>query len=150
LTDDIWSPGSGTFVIDDPIDPKNKLLFHSFVESPDMKNIYDGIAILDGTGGAFVILPAYFEALNKDFRYQLTPLGQAMPTLHIAQEESGNEFLIAGGVPGGKVSWMITGIRHDPYILAHLIVPEVDKGPGQLVDKGKYVCPECYAATNKK
>lgn len=138
------SKGSGTFVIDDPLDPKNKLLFHSFVESPDVKNIYDGTAKLGATGSIFVVLPAYFEALNQDFRYQLTPIGAAMPSLHIEQEESGNEFLISGGLPGGKVSWQITGIRHDPYILAHPIVPEVDKGPGQIVDKGKYLCPECY------
>ena len=37
----------GSFIIDHPLDPANKYLSHSFVESPDMKNIYDGIAVLD-------------------------------------------------------------------------------------------------------
>src|SRR5207247_3447819 len=37
----ILSKGSGSFKIDHPLDPANKYLYHSFVESPDMKNIYD-------------------------------------------------------------------------------------------------------------
>jgi hypothetical protein len=44
------SKGSGTFKIDHPLDPTNKFLYHSFVESPDMKNIYDGVVVLDGDG----------------------------------------------------------------------------------------------------
>ncbi|WAC02029.1 hypothetical protein N7U66_19830 [Lacinutrix neustonica] len=32
--------GGGTFKIDHPLDPKNKYLVHSFVESPEMMNIY--------------------------------------------------------------------------------------------------------------
>ncbi|MBI2618241.1 hypothetical protein HYW58_02195 [Candidatus Kaiserbacteria bacterium] len=75
------SKGSGTFVIDHPLDPKNKLLYHSFVESPDVKNIY---------------------------------------------------------------AWQVTGIRHDPFILANPIVPEVEKGPDALVDKGEYLFPDLY------
>src|SRR5690606_1929323 len=51
------SKGSGTFVIDHPLDPENKLLYHSFVESPDVKNIYDGIVTLDENGEATVELP---------------------------------------------------------------------------------------------
>jgi len=64
------SKGSGSFVIDHPLDPENKLLYHSFVESPDVKNIYDGVITLDVNGEATVVLPSYFEALNTDFRYQ--------------------------------------------------------------------------------
>ena len=37
------SKGGGTFKIDHPLDPTNKYLYHSFVESPDMMNIYNGI-----------------------------------------------------------------------------------------------------------
>jgi len=128
--------GSGTFAIDDPIDPANKILYHSFVESPDVKNIYDGIATLDAKGEVTVSLPAYFDALNTGVRYQFFALDQAMPNLYIKTEEKNNQFTIGGGVEGGKVSWQVTGIRHDPYILANPIIPEVEKGPGQLVDKG--------------
>jgi hypothetical protein len=147
------SKGSGTFVIDHPLDPKNTLLYHSFVESPDAKNIYDGIATLDAQGEATVELPDYFLALNEDFRYLGTPIGEAMPGLYLSSEVR-KSFLglfgtpvirLAGGVPGGKVSWQVTGIRHDPFIEANPIIPEVEKGPDQLVDKGEYVCEECYA-----
>ncbi|MCA9325474.1 hypothetical protein KDA23_05435, partial [Candidatus Saccharibacteria bacterium] len=65
------SKSSGTFVIDHPLDPANKLLFHSFVESPDVKNMYDGIVTTDSSGEALVTLPDYFESLNRDYRYQV-------------------------------------------------------------------------------
>ncbi len=146
------SKGSGTFVIDHPLDPKNKLLYHSFVESPDVKNIYDGIVVLDENGEALIELPSYFLALNKDFRYLATPVGQPMPDLHLSKEVRkkylnlvGDPVLrIGGGVPNGKVSWQVTGIRHDVFIQMNPIIPEVEKGPDQLVDKGEYICEECY------
>ncbi len=131
------SKGSGTFVIDHPLDPKNKLLYHSFVESPDVKNLYDGIAELDDNGEAIVELPTYFDALNTDVRYQFFPVSEAMPNLHIKTEEKNNRFTIAGGVSGGRVSWQVTGNRHDPYILANPVVNEVEKGPSALLKKGE-------------
>src|SRR5208282_2151874 len=68
--------GSGSFKIDHPLDPANRYLSHSFVESPDMMNIYNGNVTTDPRGLATVVLPDYFEALNGDFRYQLTAIGQ--------------------------------------------------------------------------
>jgi len=119
--------GGGSFKIDHPLDPENKYLYHSFVESPDMMNIYNGVAVLDAGGEASVELPNWFEALNRDFRYQLTPIGAPGPNLYIAQEVIGNTFRIAGGGPGTKVSWQVTGIRHDPYANENRIQIEVDK-----------------------
>lgn len=133
------SKGAGTFVIDHPTDPANKLLYHSFVESPDTLNQYNGIAQFDGKGEATIQLPDYFEALNKDSTYQFFPMNASMPNLYIKQKIQDNAFVIGGGAPGGEVSWMVTGIRHDPYILAHPIVPEVEKGPSALLDKGECV-----------
>jgi hypothetical protein len=121
------SKGGGTFKIDHPLDPDNKYLYHSFVESPDMKNVYDGIATLDARGEAWVVLPDYFEALNRDFRYQLTALGRPAPTLYVADEVSGNRFRIAGGTAGQRVSWLITGIRQDTWAREHPMQVEVDK-----------------------
>ena len=138
--------GSGTFVIDHPLDPLNKLLYHSFVESPDVKNWYDGVTTLDKEGKATVRLPSYFDALNTDVRYQIKPIDASMPELFIAEEEKNNMFVIAGGVPNGRVSWQVTGIRKDPYILAHPIIVEVEKGPDQIVNKGEYLFPEGYPA----
>jgi hypothetical protein len=131
--------GSGTFVIDHPLDPENKLLYHSFVESPDVKNIYDGVATLDANGEAIIKLPDYFEALNKDFRYQYSAFGEPAPNLYVKSEIKDNKFTLAGGTAGAKVSWQVTGIRHDPYILKNPIIPEVDKGPDALIDKGEYL-----------
>ncbi len=136
--------GAGSFVIDHPLDPRNKLLYHSFLESPDVKNIYDGVATLDKNGEAVIKLPSYFEALNKDFRYQTKAVKPAMPDLYIKEEIKDNQFVIAGGVPGGKISWQVTGIRHDPYILANPIVVEVEKGADTSVAKGQYVYPAGY------
>ena len=44
------SKGGGSFKIDDPIDPAGKYLSHSFVESPDMMNIYNGNVTTDAKG----------------------------------------------------------------------------------------------------
>jgi hypothetical protein len=134
------SKGGGSFKIDHPLDPANKFLFHSFVESPDMMNVYNGNARLDGNGQAIVELPDYFEALNQDFRYQLTAIGAPGPNLYIAREIEGNRFVIAGGQPGASVSWQITGIRHDPWAEQHRIQVEVDKGP----ERGYYQHPQVY------
>ena len=101
--------GGGGFLIDHPLDPANKYLHHSFVESPDRKNVYDGIAVLDGQGEAVVELPAWFSVLNRDFRYQLTCLGGYAPVF-VAEEIEGNRFCIGGGSPGLKVSWLVTSI----------------------------------------
>src|SRR5215212_4513121 len=89
--------GLKPFTIDHPLDPQNKYLVHTSVESSEMKNVYDGVAQLDKEGAAWVELPEWFEALNGDFRYQLTAVGGAAPNLHVAEEVSENRFKIAGG-----------------------------------------------------
>jgi hypothetical protein len=108
------SKGGGSFKIDHPLDPKNKYLYHSFVESPDMLNLYQGIATLDEQGEGWVELPEWFCALNRDFRYQLTPLGPNAG-LFVAKEMEGNRFKIGGGLGGMRVSWQISGIRQDVW-----------------------------------
>ncbi|MBN2104035.1 hypothetical protein JW835_08360, partial [bacterium] len=135
------SKTAGSFIIDHPLDPENKYLQHSFVESPDMMNIYNGNVTLDAQGEAWVTLPDWFGALNRDFRYQLTPVGGPGPGLYIAEKISGNRFKIAGGASGLEVSWQVTGIRHDPYAEAHRIPVEKDKGPDE---RGRYLSPAEY------
>lgn len=136
------SKGSGTFVIDHPLDPKNKLLYHSFVESPDVKNIYDGVTGLDDSGEATIILPEYFTALNTDYRYLVSPVGESMPDLHLVRGVRREWFVgplsfrVAGGIPGGEISWQVTGIRKDPFIKKNPINVEVEKGSETQVDKG--------------
>lgn len=83
---------------------------------------------LDDTGGATVQLPEWFEALNEDFSDQLTAVGAPMPLLHVATEVEQGHFEIAGGTPGKRASWMITGVRKDAYAKAHPLLIEQDKG----------------------
>jgi len=131
----------GNFKIDHPLDPANKSLSHSFVESPDMMNIYNGVVLLDARGEAWVTMPDWFEALNRDFRYQLTAIGAPGPNLYIAEEISGNRFKIAGGRSGLKVSWQVTGIRHDAWANAHRIQVEEQK---PAPERGTYMAPELF------
>ncbi|MBK9095034.1 MAG: hypothetical protein IPM84_20185 [Anaerolineae bacterium] len=131
------SKSAGSFKIDHPLDPANQYLSHSFVESPDMMNIYNGNATLDGDGEAWVELPAWFEALNRDFRYQLTTIGGWAP-VYVARKISGNRFQIAGGDPGLEVSWQVTGIRQDAYANAHRIPVEEAK---PVEEAGLYLHP---------
>jgi len=134
------SKSSGSFKIDHPLDPEGKYLFHSFVESPDMMNIYNGNVTTDADGRAVVSLPAYFDALNMDFRYQLTVIGEFAQAI-IAEKIHDNQFAIRTDKPNIEVSWMVTGIRKDPWAQAHRIEPEVDKEPE---NKGRYLTPEVY------
>lgn len=136
------SKTSGSFKIDHPLDPSNKYLYHSFVESPDMKNIYDGVATLDAAGEATVAMPEWFGALNRDFRYQLTCIGGFAP-VYIAEEIANNLFKIGGGKPGMKVSWQVTGTRQDAWANAHRIPVEEIKPKDE---HGTYLHPELFGA----
>lgn len=132
------SKSAGSFKIDHPLDPENKYLQHSFVESPDMKNVYDGTVTLDMNGEAIVELPEYFEVLNTNFRYQLTCIGKFAP-VYVSEEITNNQFKIGGGDSGMKVSWQVTGIRNDAYAQNHRIEVEV---PKEGKEQGKYLFPE--------
>jgi len=134
------SKGGGTFKIDHPLDPENKYLQHSFVESPDMLNIYNGNVVLNGKGEAVVTMPEWFEALNMEFRYQLTCIG-GFAQVYIAEEIANNQFKIAGGKPGLKVSWQVTGMRQDPFANANRVQVEVDKPANE---RGTYLHPEAW------
>jgi hypothetical protein len=134
------SKGGGSFKIDHPLDPAGKYLSHSFVESPDMKNVYDGTVITDANGEAIVTLPDYFDALNRDFRYQLTTIGGFAP-VYVAEEIAGNQFRIAGGEAGMKVSWQVTGIRQDAWAEENRIVVEEVKS---AKEQGFYLHPTLF------
>ncbi len=140
------SKSAGTFKIDHPLDPENKYLYHSFVESPDMMNVYNGNVVTDENGRAVVELPSYFEALNKDFRYQLTPVG-ARATLWVEREIENNRFLVASDVPGVKVSWQVTGVRKDPFAEAYRVKAEVEKPADE---RGTLLHPEVYGQGPEK
>ena len=104
-------------------------------------NLYTGKVTLDANGSAMVRFPEWFEALNRDFRYSLTPIGAPAPNLYIAKEISGNCFKIAGGAPGMTVSWQVTGVRSDAAMRKRPFQVEQDKPAGE---RGTYLNPEAF------
>ncbi|MGE0560210.1 MAG: hypothetical protein AB7O47_00200 [Flavobacteriales bacterium] len=133
--------GGGTFKIDHPLDPTNKYLVHSFVESPEMMNVFSGNITTDANGYATVTMPSYFEAANKDFRYQLTVMGSFAQAI-IKEKVSNNKFVIQTNNPNVEVSWQVTSVRSDKYANANRVTPELEK---EL--KGTYIHPELYGAS---
>jgi hypothetical protein len=151
ITGDLSVGGSctgclGPNKIDHPLYPANKYLSHATVQSQDMMNIYNGNVTTDARGEAVVQLPDWFEALNRDFRYQLTVMGQFAQAI-VAQEIKDNRFTIQTDKPNVKVSWQVTGIRSDPYSNAHPISVEEDKPADE---RGKYIHPEVYGEPETK
>jgi hypothetical protein len=131
------SQAAGTFVIDHPLDPARKTLSHSFVESPDMLNIYNGTVTTDAAGKATVELPDWFDALNKDVRYQLTTI-DSFARATISAKVKDNRFSIKTDEPSVEVSWQVTGIRHDAFANKHRIPVEADK---PKAERGTYLHP---------
>jgi len=129
--------------IDDPTDPANSYLRHPLVASDEMKTVYDGTVVLDARGEATVQMPDWFEALNADFRYQLTAVGAPGPNLFVADEVQSGAFRIAGGEPGMKVCWQVTGVRHDA--VATRAGSEV-RVPKSAEDRGRYLDPVAQGA----
>jgi hypothetical protein len=144
--DGTLSKAGGSFKIDHPLDPANKYLYHSFVESPDMMNIYNGNATTDASGSAVVTLPEWFETLNRDFRYQLTVMGQFAQAI-VASKVANHQFTIKTDKPNVEVSWQVTGIRQDAWANVHRIQVEVAKAPA---DRGLYLHPELFGAPAEK
>ena len=137
---------SGSFKIDHPLHPATEYLSHSFVESPDMMNVYNGNATTNAKGKAWVTLPTYFQALNRDFRYQLTPIGQFAQAI-VGQKIASNRFLIRTDKPNVEVSWQVTGIRNDAYARQHRIQVEENKLGD---DRGKYLYPAGFGMGDDK
>jgi len=134
------SKAAGSFKIDHPLDPENKILYHSFVESPDMMNIYNGNTILNNEGTAEITLPEWFCKLNKDYRYQLTCIG-GFAQVYIAEKIKNNRFKISGGTANLEISWQVTGIRNDAYAQKYRVPVEEQKEKEYI---GQYLQPEAY------
>lgn len=120
------SKSGGSFKIDHPLDPAHKYLYHSFVESPDMMNIYKGNVTTDANGNALVTMPDWFEALNGDFRYQLTVIGQFAQAI-VSRKMANHTFAIKTDKPNVEVSWQVTGIRQDAWAKAHRKIEGSDR-----------------------
>jgi hypothetical protein len=141
-----FTKSGGSFKIDHPLDPANQTLSHSFVESPDMMNIYNGNIITNELGEATVTLPDYFEALNGDYRYQLTVIGQFAQAI-VAEEVKNNRFRITTSIPKVKVSWQVTGVRRDAWAKSHRIPVEEEKPQDE---RGFYLHPELFGQSEDR
>jgi hypothetical protein len=110
--------GTKSFRIPHPLDG-SKELWHAAMESPQPLNVYTGNVRTDRRGFAVVKLPRYFDAINRDFRYQLTVVGRSFAKAVVWKEIAGNRFTIRTDEPRVKVSWQVTAQRDDAYMREH-------------------------------
>jgi len=138
--------GAKAFTMDYPLDPTNKTLMHAAAESNEVINFYSGNVTTDASGKATVQLPEYFEAINKDFRYQLTVIG-AFAQAIVNKEVSNNKFEIATSIPNVKVSWEVKGVRNDKHMQKFPFKAVEEKSAAQ---KGRYIDPAAYDQPESK
>ncbi|MFJ4320582.1 hypothetical protein ACIP46_35655 [Streptomyces lavendulae] len=143
---DFWVGGAKHFIIDHPLDPENRYLRHTCVESPDPLNVYGGTVVTDQEGQAVVELPEYFEALNTDVRYQLTVIGGFAQAV-VAEEVLDNRFTVATDKPQVKVSWQVSGVRQDAYTKAN---PHPAVQEKHASERGTYIHPEAWGKPKER
>jgi hypothetical protein len=98
------SKAGGGFRIDHPVEPADKYLSHSFVESSEMKKVYDGIATLDGSGEGCVDLPDWFDASTTSSGTSSPPSAGPGPTSISSQPGSTGRGLVTAGW-GAFLGW---------------------------------------------
>ena len=140
------SGGTKNFKIDHPLDPENKYLYHAAIESSEVLNVYSGNVTTDASGEAAVTLPDWFEALNRDFRYQLTVVGQFAQAI-VGSKIRNNRFTIKTSTPNVEVSWLVSSVRSDAAMLKHPFKVEEDKA---AAERGYYLVPEAFDQPEEK
>ncbi len=140
------SSGTKAFIIDHPTDPDNKILKHYCIESPEVINLYRGNVTLDENGEAVITLPEYFESINTNFSYNLTPIG-APVNLYIKKKIENGQFTIAGGNANMEVSWTVYAERNDKFIQSY---PESKAVEVNKKVPGNYIRPELYNKPKNK
>jgi len=137
--------GTKSFLIDDPTDPANATLRHYSEEGPEPLNEYTGTVRTDAKGYAVIRLPDYFDALNKDPRYQLTVVDETdspdFVLAKVVRKEAYNQFTIRTSKPNVEVSWQVKGVRNDPWMQKNGAPVRQQKSEA---NKGKYLQPELY------
>ena len=137
---------SKSFKIDHPLDPANKFLVHSSVESDERLTVYSGNVTTDAQGEARVQLPEWFEVLNTDFRYHLTVIGQFAQAI-VSNKIADNQFGIRTDKPNVEVSWQVTGVRQDTYAKANPLNVERQK---DARERGHYMDPRLHDAPENR
>lgn len=118
--------GTKNFKIDHPLDPENKYLLHAAIESFEVLNIYSGNVVTNARGEAVVTLPSWFDALNRDLRYQLTVIGTFAQAI-VGTKVNRNRFTIRTNAPNVEVSWQVTGVRSDAVMRKNPFKAEENK-----------------------
>jgi hypothetical protein len=127
------SAGVKSFKIDHPLDAENKLLHHASIESDEMINIYNGRATTNSDGFVAIQLQDWMNALNKDFKYQLTVVGKDFSHAIVWEEiDEKGSFIVKTSSPKTTVCWQVIGTRHDKYAAEH---------PLQVVTEKKKINP---------
>lgn len=122
-----FAKGSGTFLIDHPLDPAGRDLAHGFVEAPRYDLIYRGeVALEDGRAmvdidAASAMSPGTFAALTRN------------ATVLSLQNQSGFARLRPGPIAGAsfeiicedegctdEVSWLVIAERNDAFVRSDL------------------------------
>jgi hypothetical protein len=140
IVDDLNVTGTKNFKIDHPLDPENKYLYHAAIESSEVLNVYSGNVTTNEQGEAVVMLPDWFEALNKDLRYQLTVIGTFAQAI-VAEKVKHNRFTIKTNAPNVEVSWQVTGVRSDAAMLKRPFKAEEEKPERE---RGTYLNPGAF------
>ena len=138
--------GTKNFKIDHPLDPENRYLLHAAIESSEVLNIYSGNIVTDANGEVVVTLPEWFEAVNRDLRYQLTVIGTFAQAI-VSEKVKHNRFTIRTNAPNVEVSWQVTGVRSDAVMLKHPFKAEEDKPERE---RGTYLNPEAYGRPEER
>ncbi len=146
VTGDFSAGGTKAFLIDHPLDPEHKYLRHAALESNEVLNVYSGNVVTDEEGRAVVQLPEWFEAINTDFRYQLTVIGRFAQAI-VEEEIHDNRFVIRTNMAKVKVSWQVIAKRNDAYMRAHPMKVEEEK---PLEEQGTYLHPEEWGQPKEK
>ena len=137
------SKGSGSFLIDHPLDPQNKTLRHNFVESPENLCLYRGKVKLNSSGEGKVEMPDYFKALTKETEATVTLTSIGRPFNAGYEWNSDYTVFTVYGEPGREVSYVVMADRDDP-VMRQLYKPvEEEKGNGNFT-KGKLLYPKAY------
>lgn len=133
--------------IDHPLDPANKYLTLAAVNSPELTSVVSGNVTTDELGVATVTLPEWYDAMNGDFRYQLTVIGGRFAQAIVSKELENHRFTISTNASHVKVSWQVTAVRQDAYAKANPLVVEEDK-PAK--ERGFYKHPEAFGQPKEK
>ena len=138
--------GTKAFQIDHPLQPETYYLNHFCTEAPEPLNAYSGNVVTDAQGYAVVRLPDYFESINRDFRYQLTVIGEFAQAI-VSQKIRNNQFVIRTDKPFIEVSWRVEAVRNDRWVQQYGFQTEQEK---EKEIQGRYLHPELYGQPKER